>query len=100
MDLRASSATAARAGDNRASAFDLDDEQRGILDHADRFARNELYDLSLRMDAEEWWPADAFRSIGANGFLASRSPSNMVERAWIFFPRGSCCKALPVGTMP
>jgi isovaleryl-CoA dehydrogenase len=74
MDLRASSATAARAGDNRASAFDLDDEQRGILDHADRFARNELYDLSLRMDAEEWWPADAFRSIGANGFFGVTIP--------------------------
>ena len=51
---------AASIGDNRRLAFDLDEGQRTILDQADRFARNELYSLSERMDAEEWWPEDAF----------------------------------------
>jgi isovaleryl-CoA dehydrogenase len=49
--------------------FDLPPEQREILDAADRFARNELYPLSVRMDAEEWWPEDIFRKIGAAGYF-------------------------------
>ncbi|MBY0610927.1 MAG: acyl-CoA dehydrogenase family protein [Beijerinckiaceae bacterium] len=61
-------------GDNRANAFDLDDDQRVILDQADRFARNELYSLSERMDADEWWPEDAFPKIGANGLFGVTIP--------------------------
>ena len=49
------------SGDNRASMFALDEEQQAILDQADRFAHNELYPLSERMDGEEWWPDEAFR---------------------------------------
>ena len=65
---------AASIGDNRRLAFDLDDEQRAILDQADRFARNELYALSERMDAEEWWPEDAFPKIGDNGLFGVTIP--------------------------
>ena len=36
------SSGASLIGDNRRLAFELDDEQSGILDQADRFARNEL----------------------------------------------------------
>ncbi|BCH33340.1 isovaleryl-CoA dehydrogenase [Mesorhizobium sp. L-8-10] len=61
-------------GGNRASAFDLDEDQRNILDQADRFARNELYPLSERMDAEEWWPEDAFAKIGDNGLFGVSIP--------------------------
>ncbi|WP_137389990.1 acyl-CoA dehydrogenase family protein [Rhodoligotrophos defluvii] len=50
-------------------AFDLSPEQQEILDAADRFARNELYPLSERMDNEEWWPEDIFPKIGAAGFF-------------------------------
>ncbi len=67
------SATGAR-GDNQPRAFDLNDEQRVVLDQADRFARNELYPLSERMDAEEWWPEDAFAKIGENGFFGVTIP--------------------------
>lgn len=65
---------AAPLGDNRPADFDLDSERLGILDQADRFARNELYGLSARMDAEEWWPEDAFPKIGANGFFGVTIP--------------------------
>jgi isovaleryl-CoA dehydrogenase len=65
---------AASIGDNSRLAFDLDDEQRTILDQADRFARNELYALSERMDSEEWWPADAFPKIGDNGLFGVTIP--------------------------
>lgn len=61
-------------GANRQNAFDLDDDQRVILDQADRFARNELYGLAERMDADEWWPEDAFPKIGQNGLFGVTIP--------------------------
>lgn len=61
-------------GVNGARGFSLDEEQGAILDQADRFARAELHPLSQRMDDEEWWPADAFRQIGASGFLGATIP--------------------------
>jgi isovaleryl-CoA dehydrogenase len=54
--------------------FDLNDDHRVILDQADRFARNELYALSERMDADEWWPEDVFPKIGDNGFFGVTIP--------------------------
>src|SRR5262245_27512122 len=54
---------------NTQDLFSLSDEHREVLDHADRFARTELAPLAIRMDAEEWWPADAFPKIGAAGFF-------------------------------
>jgi isovaleryl-CoA dehydrogenase len=74
MEGQASSGSDVLACGNRPLAFDLDEEQRGVLDQADRFARNELYPLSQRMDAEEWWPEDAFPKIGANGFFGVTIP--------------------------
>src|ERR1700726_5305284 len=62
------------SGDNRASMFALDEEQQAILDHADRFAHKQLYPLSERMDREEWWPDEAFRMIGDNGFFGATIP--------------------------
>jgi isovaleryl-CoA dehydrogenase len=55
-------------------AFDLTADQREILDQADRFGRRELYPLAERMDAEEYWPADAFPRIGEAGFFGVTVP--------------------------
>lgn len=52
-----------------ADSFDLSDDQREILDAADRFGRKEMLPLAARMDAEEWWPDDVFPKIGAAGFF-------------------------------
>src|ERR1700709_1464096 len=60
---------ASAIGGNRFSAYELDAEQQMILDSADGFARDELYPLAPRMDAEEWWPEDAFAKIGAQGLF-------------------------------
>jgi isovaleryl-CoA dehydrogenase len=65
---------ASAIGDNRNSAYDLDPDQRMILDQADRFARKELYGLSARMDAEEWWPEEAFPKIGEQGLFGATVP--------------------------
>src|SRR5260370_20549632 len=62
------------SGDNRASMFALDEAQQAILDQADRFAHKQLYPLSERMDREEWWPDEAFRMIGDNGFFGATIP--------------------------
>lgn len=54
--------------------FEFDAEHEMILDNADRFARNELYPLSERMDNEEWWPDDAFVKIGEAGLFGITIP--------------------------
>ncbi|CAN5919435.1 isovaleryl-CoA dehydrogenase [soil metagenome] len=52
----------------------LSDDEQEILDQADRFAKNELYPLSSRMDNEEWWPPEAFAQIGATGYFGVPVP--------------------------
>lgn len=59
---------------NYPETFDLNAEQREILNQADRFGRNELFPLAERMDAEEWWPAATFPKIGAAGFFGATLP--------------------------
>ncbi len=68
--------TQAPAGRDPAEVFSgLSAEERGVLDAADRFARQELYPLARRMDDEEWWPPDAMALIGRNGFVGVTTPS-------------------------
>ena len=57
-----------------APAFDLSPDQQATLDGADEYARLELYPLAARMDAEEWWPAEAFAKLGRNGYLGATVP--------------------------
>jgi isovaleryl-CoA dehydrogenase len=51
--------------------FTLDEDQQSLLDHADRFAREELYPLAEKMDNEEWWPEDLFPKMGELGMLGT-----------------------------
>ncbi len=78
VGLAAQSAPA--TGDNRRSGWDLDPDQILILDEADQFARKELYPLSVRMDAEEWWPEEAFPKIGAQGLFGVTVPPEYRRR--------------------
>ena len=52
----------------------LSDAEAEVLHQADRFARAELYPLAARMDAEEWWPPEAFATIGRNGWFGITAP--------------------------
>ena len=54
----------------------LSNDEQEVLDTADRFARRELYPLAPRMDAEEWWPPDAFAKIGATGYFGIPVPED------------------------
>lgn len=49
--------------------FSLTADQRTLLDHADKFAREQLLPLAEKMDNEEWWPQDLMRRLGELGFL-------------------------------
>ena len=49
--------------------FRLNSDQQMLLDHADKYAREQLYPLAEKMDNEEWWPEDAFRQMGELGLL-------------------------------
>ena len=59
------------------SEFDLTEEQRELLNAADRFGKKELFPLAQRMDDEEWWPAEAMPKIGAAGFLGIAIPQEL-----------------------
>lgn len=59
-----------------AAQFDLTADQQAVLDAADQYARDELYPLAPRMDAEEWWPAEAFSKLGPAGYLGITIPQN------------------------
>ncbi len=52
----------------------LSADEMEVLDQADRFAREALYPLARRMDDDEWWPPDAFRQIGAQGYMGIPVP--------------------------
>ena len=57
-----------------ASQFTLTAEQQSLLDHADRFGREQLLPHAARMDNEEWWPQDVFKQFGELGFLGVTIP--------------------------
>lgn len=54
----------------------LSNDEQSILDDADRFARQEMYPLSQRMDNEEWWPDQAFPLIGKTGYFGIPVPES------------------------
>jgi len=71
----------------------LSNEEQEILDQADRFARNELYPLSQRMDEEEWWPQDIFPQIGATGYFGVTTPSELGGAEMDLFSSGLVLQA-------
>lgn len=49
--------------------FGLSTEQLALMDHADRFAREQLYPLAPKMDQEEYWPEQVMPRLGDLGFM-------------------------------
>jgi isovaleryl-CoA dehydrogenase len=77
-----------------AAAFDLTADQQATLDGADEYARLELYPLAARMDAEEWWPAEAFEKLGRNGYLGATVPEAYGGAGADLFTSGLVLQAL------
>lgn len=49
--------------------YSLSPDQQSLLDHADRFAREQMYPLARKMDDDEWWPEDIMPKMGELGLL-------------------------------
>ncbi|MCB1667350.1 MAG: acyl-CoA dehydrogenase family protein [Porticoccaceae bacterium] len=52
----------------------INDEQQALLDHADKFAREQLYPLAAKMDREEYWPQGVMKTLGDLGFMGMTIP--------------------------
>ncbi|MCK9250598.1 MAG: acyl-CoA dehydrogenase family protein [Solirubrobacteraceae bacterium] len=72
----------------------LSDEHREILEQVDGFARAEFFAHQERMDNEEWWPADAFPKLGANGYLGVTAPAELGGAELDFFASGLVLQAV------
>lgn len=70
------------------NAFDLNADQRAMLDTADGYARKEFYPLAPRMDNEEWWPPQIFPSIGEMGYFGLTVPETYGGQGLDFFTSG------------
>lgn len=79
---------AAQDIDTTSHAFQLDPDQQAMFDEADRFARNELYPLAPRMDDEEWWPEDIFKTIGDAGYFGLTVPEEYGGQGLDLFTSG------------
>jgi isovaleryl-CoA dehydrogenase len=55
----------------------LSPEHVEILSEASRFAEHELHPLQVQMDDEEWWPVEAFASLGRHGYLGVTAPRDL-----------------------
>ena len=71
----------------------LSDDEQAVLDQADRFAREQLYPLSERMDREEWWPTDAFGRIGETGYFGIPVPESLGGAGMDLFTSGLVLQA-------
>ena len=65
--------------------IELTDTHLSILEHADRFARQQLHPLQERMDADEWWPDNLMKKIGGAGFLGITAPAEYGGTGLDFF---------------
>ena len=68
--------------------FSLSEDRLAILDAADRYGREQLAPLARRMDDEEWWPDDAFRALGREGYLGITAPPDLGGVDLDFFASG------------
>jgi isovaleryl-CoA dehydrogenase len=59
------------------AGFCLSEDQEAILVAADKYGREKLLPLAKRMDDEEWWPDEAFRGLGRDGYLGITVPPEL-----------------------
>ena len=70
------------------SEFALSEDRLAILEAADRYGREQLAPLARRMDDEEWWPDEAFRALGGEGYLGITVPEDLGGAGLDFFSAG------------
>ena len=55
--------------------YGFSDEQQQVYDMVYRFSRDELHPLCERMDREDWFPEERFRSLHEVGLLGTSIPA-------------------------
>ncbi len=70
------------------SEFSLSEDRLAILEAADRYGREQLAPIAKRMDDEEWWPDEAFRALGGEGYLGITVPDDLGGAGLDFFAAG------------
>jgi len=78
---------------SRTQSFGLTNDDRAVLEAADKFARKEFQALSRRMDDEEWWPPEIFAKIGAAGFMGATVSPEYGGAGMDLFSSGLICQA-------
>lgn len=81
------------ANDLRVNTFELDADQRQVLDAADAVARAEFAPLAQRMDDEEWWPPEVFPRLGELGYLGVTVPETLGGAGMDVFTSGLVAQA-------
>ena len=56
------------------ASFGFAEEYQAVYDMAYRYGRDELYNLSPRMDKEDWFPDAQFRALAQQGLLGATIP--------------------------
>ena len=54
----------------------LSDDERMIVDAAEKYGKDVLLPLAAAMDDGEYWPNDLFEKLGSDGYLGITAPES------------------------
>ena len=75
------------------SQFNLNEEQKAILEAADQFSEKELFPLAEKMDNEEWWPTGIFKKMASAGLLGLTVDPKYGGAGMNYMQAGLVCQA-------
>ena len=73
--------------------FNLNEEQKAILEAADQFGKKELFPLAEKMDNEEWWPTGIFKKMASAGLLGLTVDPKYGGAGMSYMQAGLVCQA-------
>ena len=73
--------------------FNLNEEQKAILEAADQFSEKELFPLAEKMDNEEWWPTGIFKKMASAGLLGLTVDPKYGGAGMNYMQAGLVCQA-------
>ena len=73
--------------------FNLNEEQKAILEAADQFGKKELFPLAEKMDNEEWWPTGIFKKMAFSGLLGLTVDPKYGGAGMNYMQAGLVCQA-------